>query len=143
MQTGVDILVVEDDQDDLDLALAALKQTNPAHSIVCARDGEEALDFIFCRGDHVARNPKQLPKLILLDLKMPKVDGLEVLRQVKANPATQNIPVVMLSSSSRKQDLEACYSAGANSYLVKSINFERFIKDVRQIGDYWLNLNRA
>ncbi len=139
----IDILLVEDDQDDLDLALAALKKTHLAQSIACARDGEEALDYIFCRGPHSSRNPSHLPRLILLDLKMPRADGLEVLRQVKTDPRTQNIPVVMLSSSSRKQDLEACYKAGANSYLVKSVNFERFTRDVQQIGEYWLKLNQS
>ena len=139
----LDILLVEDDADDLDLALMVLRQTKIAKTVASVRDGEEALDFIFCRGQFASRNCSVLPRLILLDLKLPKIDGLEVLRQIKAQPHTQRIPVVMLSSSSRIQDFEACYKAGANSYLVKSVNFERFTKDIQQIGDYWLNLNRS
>jgi two-component system, response regulator len=139
---SVDILLVEDNQDDLDLTLAALREAKVASQIATARDGQEALDFIFCSGQHAGRNCDIQPKLILLDLNLPGTDGLEVLRQIKTHPETQQIPVVVLTSSSRKADLEASYKAGANSYLVKSVNFEQFTRDVRQLGSYWLNLNR-
>ena len=142
IQSEVDILLVEDDTDDLDLALAALIESNLAISIVCARYGEEDLVFIFGRGVYSHRDHTCQPKLVLLDLKLPKADGTEVVRQIRQNPETAGIPVVMLSSSSRKPDIEACYRAGADSYLVKSVNFERFTKEVQQVGEYWLNLNR-
>jgi two-component system, response regulator len=144
MKAGeVDILLVEDNKDDLDLTLAALRETGVAHVIATARDGQEALDFLFCEGAYSRRNSKFQPKLVLLDLKLPKMDGLEVLRQMKSDERTQQIPVVMLTSSARKADLEASYKAGANSYLVKSVNFEQFTRDVRQLGQYWLGLNRS
>lgn len=139
----VDILLVEDSKDDLDLTLTALRETNIARTIITARDGEEALDFIFCRHQFADREICHQPRLILLDIKLPKLDGLEVLRQLKADPRTQQIPVVMLTSSSRKTDLEASYKAGANSYLVKSLDFDQFIREVRQLGEYWLNLNHS
>jgi CheY-like chemotaxis protein len=139
----VDILLVEDNKDDLDLTLAALRQTDLAYLIETARDGQEALDFLFCEGTYLMRNPKCQPRLVLLDLKLPRVDGLEVLRRMKGDERTQQIPVVMLTSSARKADLEASYKAGANSYLVKSVNFEQFTRDVQQLGQYWLGLNRA
>ena len=138
----LDILLVEDNVDDLDLTLMALKETEVANEIVTLRDGAEALDFVFCRNQYSSRNPNIQPRLILLDVKLPKVDGLEVLRQIKSDPRTQQTPVVMLTSSTRKADLEESYKAGANSYLVKSLDFEQFTREVRQLGMYWLSLNR-
>jgi two-component system response regulator len=139
----VDILLVEDNKDDLDLTLAALRETNGTYRVAMARDGQEALDFVFCEGAFAGRDPAEQPRLILLDLNLPKIDGLQVLKKIKTNSRTRHIPVVMLTSSARKADLESSYNAGANSYLVKSVNFEQFTRDVRQLGDYWLNLNRA
>jgi len=141
-ETEFDILLVEDNKDDLDLTLAALHEAIAGARIATARDGQEALDFIFCAGGHAGRDFERQPKLILLDLNLPRIDGLEVLKQIKSHPSTQAIPVVMLTSSSRKADLESSYKAGANSYLVKSVNFEQFTRDVRQLGAYWLDLNR-
>ena len=142
-ETEFDILLVEDNKDDLVLTLAALRDAIAGTQIATARDGQEALDFLFCSGQHAGRDERCQPKLILLDLNLPKMDGLEVLKQIKVDPRTQQIPVVMLTSSSRKADLEASYKAGANSYLVKSVDFEQFTRDVRQLGAYWLDLNRS
>ena len=143
MEKHIDILLVEDSQDDLDLTLSALRETKIAKEVATARDGEEALNFVFCRNQFAGRGFHHQPKLILLDLKLPKIDGLEVLRELKSDPRTQIIPVVMLTSSSRKADLEASYRAGANSYLVKSVDFDQFTREIKQLGEYWLNLNRA
>jgi two-component system response regulator len=142
MDRPPDILVVEDNQDDLDLTLTALRESKLAQNIASARDGEEALDFVFGRGQWAGRDARLLPRLVLLDINLPKVDGIEVVRQLKNDPRTQQIPVVMLTSSSRKADLEASYRAGANSYIVKSVDYEQFLRDVRQSGEYWLHLNR-
>jgi CheY-like chemotaxis protein len=134
----IDILLVDDSQDDLDLTLTALRRKKIAEHIAICRDGAEALDFVFGTGAFSSRDITIQPRLILLDLKLPKIDGLEVLRRIKSNPETQGIPVVMLTSSSRKADLDAAYKAGANSYLVKSVDFRQFTKDVEQLGYHWL-----
>ncbi|MGV3772558.1 MAG: response regulator [Verrucomicrobiales bacterium] len=141
MSEQVDIFLVDDNQDDLDLTYAALKETNPQLNIATARDGAEALDYLLCRGKFLNRDCAQ-PKLVLLDIKLPKIDGLEVLKEIKERQETQRIPVVMLTSSTRKQDLDASYKAGANSYLVKSVDYEQFMRDVQQLGQYWLGLNQ-
>lgn len=138
----LDILVVEDSEDDLDLTLAALREAKVEAAIEVARDGLEALDFLFCTGQFKTREGEVMPRLILLDIKLPKLDGLEVLQRIKGDPRTQHIPVVMLTSSGRKADLDASYRAGANSYLVKSLDYEQFTRDVKQLGEYWLGLNR-
>ncbi|MDB6174569.1 MAG: two-component system response regulator [Chthoniobacteraceae bacterium] len=139
----VEILLVEDNPEDLALALRALRKSNLTNRIHVARDGEEALEFIFCEGPHAERNIEDEPKLILLDLKLPKVDGLEVLRRIKADPRTRNIPTVVLTSSKEQSDLVESYELGVNSYLIKPVNFESFTTAVQQLGMYWLLLNQS
>ena len=138
----VEILLVEDNPDDLDMALHALQKMNLANHIQVARDGVEALDFIFCRGPHAGRKIENGPKVILLDLKLPKVDGLEVLRNIKGDPRTKTIPVVVLTSSKEQSDVVESYKLGVNSYIVKPVNFEQFAEAVQKIGLYWLLLNQ-
>ena len=138
----VEILLVEDNPEDRELALRALRKANLANHIEVARDGAEALAFIFCEGPHSARKIEDAPKVILLDLKLPKVDGLEVLRRVKGDPRTRAIPVVVLTSSKEQNDVVESYHLGVNSYIVKPVNFERFVETVQQLGMYWLLLNQ-
>jgi two-component system response regulator len=138
----LDILLVEDNQDDMDLALHALKQGKLANNIVVARDGEEALDFLFCRGVFAQRSFEHPPKLVLLDLKLPKVDGMEVLKQVKSDPRTRTIPIVIMTSSKEERDLVAGYNLGANSYIQKPVDFDQFRETVKSIGLYWLVINQ-
>jgi CheY-like chemotaxis protein len=137
----VEILLVEDNPDDLDMALHALRKMNLANRIQVARDGVEALDFIFCRGTHEGRDIGNTPKVVLLDLKLPKVDGLEVLRAIKGDARTQSIPVVVLTSSKEQNDVIESYKLGVNSYIVKPVNFEQFAESVQKLGMYWLLLN--
>ncbi len=142
MNSGVDILLVEDSQDDIDLALHTLRQAKLANSIFVVRDGEDALDFLFCRGAHSHRSFTHPPKLVLLDLKMPKVDGLQVLRQVKGDPRTKAIPVVIMTSSKEERDLIEGYHAGVNSFIQKPVDFEQFRETVKTLGMYWLVVNQ-
>jgi len=137
----VDILLVEDNPSDAELALHALRQNNIADRVFLVRDGAEALDYLFCRGDFSDRSAGDLPKVILLDLKLPKVDGLDVLRQIKANERTRTVPVVVLTSSQLHRDVDESYRLGANSYIVKPVAFGQFSKAVRDLGQYWLQLN--
>jgi two-component system, response regulator len=137
-----EILLVEDSQDDLDMTLRALRKANMANHIQIARDGAEALEFIFCEGAHAARKIENIPKLIMLDLKLPKVDGLEVLRRVKGDPRTRIIPVVVLTSSKEQNDVIRSYGLGGNSYIVKPVDFESFAAAVQKLGMYWLLLNQ-
>ena len=139
----VEILLVEDNPQDLELALRALQKANVSNRIQVARDGVEALEFVFGEGAHAGRRLSDGPKVILLDLKLPKVDGLEVLRRVKGDPRTRMIPVVVLTSSEEQRDVIESYHLGVNSYLVKPVNFERFADAVRDLGFYWLLLNHA
>jgi len=138
----VELLLVEDNPQDLELALRALRKANVVNRIQVARDGEEALDFIFGQGAFAGRELRDGPRLILLDLKLPKIDGLEVLRRLKGDPRTKMIPVVVLTSSKEQSDLIASYQLGVNSYIVKPVNFERFTDAVRELGLYWLLLNQ-
>jgi two-component system response regulator len=140
---GKIILLVEDNPDDEELALMALKDSNILNEIVVAHDGTEALDYLFAAGRHAGRDPSRLPQLVLLDLKLPKLDGLEVLERLRADPRTQLIPVVILTSSSEEEDVVASYRLGANSYVRKPVEFHRFADAVRQLGLYWLLLNEA
>jgi two-component system, response regulator len=142
MSTTVDILLVEDNQDDIDLALHALHAGKVANSIFVVRDGEEALDFLFCRGSYTERSIDHPPKLVLLDLKMPKIDGLQVLKQVKGDPRTKTIPVVIMTSSKEERDLVEGYSSGVNSFIQKPVDFEQFRETVRTLGMYWLVINQ-
>ena len=138
---AVEILLVEDSPSDLKLTLLALDNANLTNRIHVARDGAEALEFIFCEGPHINRKIEDTPKVILLDLKLPKVDGLEVLKRLKSDPRTQQIPVVMLTSSKEQSDVLKSYQLGANSYIVKPVDFESFEKAVQEMGMYWLQLN--
>ena len=138
----LDILLVEDNQNDMDLALHALRREKLANNIYVARDGEEALEFLFCRGAFAHRSFDHPPKLVLLDLKLPKVDGMEVLKQVKSDPRTKTIPIVIMTSSKEERDLVAGYNLGANSYIQKPVDFEQFRETVMSVGLYWLVPNQ-
>ena len=137
----VEILLVEDNAADVELTLHAFHKFKLSNKLHVVRDGAEALDFIFCRGDYVARKIENGPKVVLLDIKLPKVDGIEVLRQVKADERTRKIPVVMLTSSAEERDIVNGYQYGANSYIVKPVGFQQLTEAVREIGMYWLILN--
>lgn len=137
------ILLVEDNPDDEALTLRALKKNNILNEVVVARDGVEALDFLFARGIYASRDISVVPQVILLDLKLPKVDGLEVLRRLRADDRTKLFPVVILTSSKEDQDLINSYSLGANSYIRKPVDFSQFTEAVRQLGLYWLVLNES
>ena len=137
------ILLVEDNPKDEELTLRALKKSNVLNPVVVARDGVEALDYLFARGAHANRDPAAMPQVVLLDLKLPKVDGLEVLKALRANERTKLLPVVVLTSSVEEQDLIRSYSLGANSYVRKPVDFVQFIEAVRQLGLYWLILNET
>ena len=137
----VEILLVEDNPSDAELALHALRKHKLANRIEVVRDGAEALDFIFARGSFSHRDINQTPRVVLLDLKLPKVDGLEVLRQVKGDPRTRKIPVVVLTSSREERDVMESYNLGVNSYILKPVDFQQFTEAVRTIGLYWLLLN--
>jgi two-component system, response regulator len=140
---AVEILIVEDTPQDLELALRALKKANLANHIEVARDGAAALEFLFGENGHADRHLEDGPKVILLDLKLPKVDGLEVLRRIKGDPRTKGIPVVVLTSSKEQKDVVESYKLGVNSYIVKPVNFEGFAAAVKELGMYWLLLNQA
>ena len=137
------ILLVEDNPDDEALTLRALKKNNILNDVVVARDGTEALDYLFARGAHAGRDVEVLPQVMLLDLKLPKVDGLEVLREVRADERTRRLPVVVLTSSREDTDLVASYNLGANSYVRKPVDFAQFLDAVKQLGLYWLVLNEV
>jgi len=137
----IEILLVEDNPNDEELALRALKEYKLTNNIFVVRDGAEALDYIYCTGQYADRDCKNRPKVILLDLKLPKVNGLEVLRRVKADPKTKNLPVVMLTSSKEETDLVESYRLGVNSYIVKPVDFKQFTESIRDLGMYWLLLN--
>ena len=137
----VEILIVEDNEQDLALAQRALRKANVSNRIHVARDGEEALEFLFCEGQFAERKMEDGPKVILLDLKLPKIDGLEVLQRIKSDPRTKSIPVVVLTSSKEQNDVVETYNLGVNSYIVKPVNFEQFSETVQKLGMYWLLLN--
>ena len=143
MNNEVEILLVEDNPADAEMTIRALKQAHLANQLVHLKDGAEALDFLFCEGQYADRNAEQHPKVILLDIKMPRVDGIEVLRQIRANDKTKLIPVVIMTSSSEEQDVVMTYSLGANSYVVKPVAFDGFAKAVGELGLYWLLTNRV
>jgi two-component system, response regulator len=138
----IDILLVDDSQEDVDLTLHALRAENLANRVFIARDGEEALEFLFCTGPHAERSFEHPPKLVLLDLKMPKVDGMQVLKQIKGDVRTRTIPVVLMTSSREERDVVSGYDLGVNSYLQKPVDFDEFRKMVKMLGLYWLVTNR-
>lgn len=138
----IEVLLVEDNMHDAELTIRALKKVNLASKLFHVKDGAEALDFVYAKGDYAARRADNWPKLIILDIKMPKVDGIEVLRQLKANELTKTIPVVIMTSSKEEQDIVTSYNLGVNSYVVKPVNFSDFAKAVAELGLYWLIINQ-
>lgn len=143
MLQEVEILLVEDNMSDAELTIRALNKAKIANSILHLKDGAEALDYLFAKGIYAERDLTKLPKVILLDIKMPKVDGIEVLRQLKANERTKIIPVVIMTSSSEEKDIVSSYQLGVNSYVVKPVGFEGFAKAVAELGLYWMLLNKS
>jgi two-component system response regulator len=140
---SVEVLLIEDNQNDAELTIRELKKHNMANKLVHVKDGEEALDFIFATGKFAGiRDIAYPPKVILLDIQMPKVNGIEVLQKIKSDPQTRTTPVVMLTSSKEDPDIQKCYDLGANSYIVKPVNFEGFAEAIRNLGFYWLLLNQ-
>jgi two-component system, response regulator len=142
-QNEVEILLVEDNPNDAEMALRALKKNNIANNVAHVVDGEEALDFLFAHGAYSGRKIESGPKMVLLDLKLPKVDGLEVLKIVKSDPRTKIIPVIVLTSSNEESDIIESYKLGANSYIVKPVDFDKFVEAVKGLGFYWLLLNKS
>src|SRR4051812_19398497 len=139
---NIEILFAEDSKDDALLTMRALSKSGFSNKLHHVIDGAEALDFIYCRGKYSGRNPKEFPKLILLDVKMPKVSGIEVLEKIKSDPDVKSIPVVMLTSSNEGPDIERCFALGANSYIVKPVDSDNFFKAVKEIGIYWMILSQ-
>jgi len=137
----IEILLVEDNYDDAELTIRALKKNNILNHLLHLKDGAEALEFIFCTGKYASRNIEIKPKIILLDLNMPKISGIEVLQKIKSNEATKAIPVIVLTSSKEDPDVHNCYQVGANSYIVKPVGFENFTKAISELGLYWLLRN--
>jgi two-component system response regulator len=139
--TYAEILLVEDNPDDVELTIRALKKNNVTNQVVVVQDGAEALEYLFATGRYAHRSIFNLPKVVLLDLKLPLVSGIEVLRQCKADERTRRLPIVVLTSSREEPDVQTCYSLGVNSYIVKPVDFQQFTDAVRQAGLYWLLLN--
>ncbi|MCO5947903.1 response regulator [Mucilaginibacter flavidus] len=140
--SNVEILFVEDSTDDAMLTIRALKKSGFANNLHHVSDGAEALDFIYCRGVYALRNINENPRLILLDLKMPKISGMEVLEKIKSDPATSSIPVVILTSSKEDPDIQRCYALGANSYIAKPVESDNFFNTIKEIGLYWMILSQ-
>lgn len=138
----VEILLCEDNRRDADLTIRALKKQKLANKVVWVKDGEEALNYLYAKGEYADRSIKDTPRVILLDLKMPKVNGMEVLEEVRAHPETQHIPVVVMTSSQEEKDIVKSYSLGVNSYIVKPVDFQKFMESVSDVGFYWLLLNK-
>jgi two-component system, response regulator len=138
----IEILLAEDNPRDAEMTLRALRKNNLANKVHWVKDGEQALDFLFCRGEYAERNPQSMPRLVLLDLKMPKVDGIEALRQIKQHERARFLPVVIMTSSNEESDVIESYRIGVNSYIVKPIDFTQFAETVAKIGLYWVLCNR-
>lgn len=143
MNYEVELLLVEDNDGDAEMTIRALKKNNLANKIVRLKDGAEALDFIFAEGAYANRKVENGPKVILLDLKMPKVNGIEVLQRVKSDERTKTIPVVVLTSSQEDPDIKECYRLGVNSYVVKPVQFDAFVKAISELGVYWMLVNQS
>jgi CheY-like chemotaxis protein len=141
MKHEFEVVIVEDNPHDADLMVRSLKKNRLANSLIVLEDGELALDFIFCRGQYAGRDPSGSPKVMFLDLKLPKVDGLEVLKQVKSNEQTRKTPVVIVTSSKEDRDIAAAYDLGANSYVVKPVAYDDFVETMNQLGAFWLVVN--
>jgi two-component system response regulator len=139
----VEILLVEDNPADAEMTLRALRRNNLANKVYWVKDGEQALEFMFRTGAYANRDPVSIPKLVMLDIKMPKVDGIEVLRRIKANEETRTVPVVVMTSSNEERDVVESYRLGVNSYIVKPVQFESFLETVAKIGLYWVITNRV
>ncbi len=142
MKLSADILLIEDNMHDAEMTIRALKKNNIANDLIHLKNGVEALDYLFAKGTFSKRNINNTPKLILLDIKMPKINGIEVLRQLKSDERTKKIPIVMLTSSKEDPDIKICYELGVNSYVVKPVEFDEFIKAVGDLGLYWMLLNQ-
>lgn len=142
MSQSRDILLVEDNPDDVELTRIAFAEAGSDHRLQVVTDGAQALDYLFAQGAHAGRDPADLPAVVLLDLNLPKRNGREVLQAIRANPATRSLPVVVLTTSAEPVDVDVVYELGANSYIQKPVEFERFVEVVRQIGLYWLVLNQ-
>lgn len=142
MNNEIEILLVEDNISDAEMTIRALKKNNLGHKMLHVKDGEEALEFIFATGKYSERTVENTPKVVLLDLKMPKVNGIEVLQKIRADDRTKKIPIVVLTSSNEDPDIQECYRLGVNSYVVKPVQFEKFIKAVSELGLYWLLVNQ-
>lgn len=141
-QNKVDLLLVEDNVNDAELTIRHLKKNNMANNLFHVKDGEEALEFIFSTGRFAGQGSLMQPKIVLLDIQMPKVNGIEVLQKIKEDPRTRSIPVVILTSSKEDPDIQRCYALGANSYIVKPVNFESFAEAIKNLGFYWILLNQ-
>lgn len=139
----IEILLAEDSSADAEMTLRALRRHNLTNKVHWVKDGEEALDYVYCRGGYSDRNPVSTPKLLLLDIKMPKVDGIEVLRRLKGDESTRHIPVVVMTSSNEERDIVESYRLGVNSYIVKPVEFQTFLETVSKIGLYWMLTNRV
>jgi two-component system response regulator len=142
-ENSIEIVLVEDSLSDAELAIRALKKKNLANNLIHLKDGTEALDFLFAEGDYAGRDIMQSPKVVLLDLKMPKMNGIEVLTRIRADERTCKIPVVILTSSKEDLDVERCYKLGVNSYIVKPVAFDDFLDAVSNVGFYWLAVNHS
>jgi two-component system response regulator len=140
---AVEILIVEDNPEDAELIIRALKKRRLANEVIVMEDGQQALDFLFCRGEYAGRNPSAGPKVVFLDLKLPKIGGLEVLKRLKSDEATKHIPVVVVTSSREDPDIKAAYSLGVNSYVVKPVDFKSFTEAMDHTGYYWLLINKV
>lgn len=143
MKEGIEILLVEDSASDAEMTINALEKNNLANKLLHLKDGSSALDFIFAEGAYIGRNIEDKPRVILLDLKMPKVNGLEVLERIRADDRTRSIPVVMLTSSKEDPDIKRCYELGVNSYVIKPVEFDEFQKAISNLGLFWMIVNQT
>jgi len=143
MPNGIEILLVEDSASDAEMTISALKKNNLINKLLHLKDGAAALDFIFAEGDYKGRNIEDKPRIILLDLKMPKVNGIEVLQKIRSDERTKTIPVIMLTSSKEDPDIKACYKLGVNSYVIKPVEFDEFQKVISSMGLFWMIVNQA